>query len=538
MKKTFKFFAAALAIVAAASCAKEISNDDIQAPEQELVHKVFTASLNVDPETKTTLHTDGVSVHWTENDAIRIAPENTASWGEDLPAIAIDETFAVFEGDVIDSDKYWAVYPAGAVNTTNNFGGVWGWKTDKSTIILSNELGALATQYAVDNNFSIAGAFMASSNFAVSVSSDDNPTTLSFKNINAYLKVNLAMDNASKIELSSDAVSSVPSASGELTTTSDSELGGPIVLNFNSKTAMDAGRNCMPHVGIYNSTVIITFAYENGENLKSGVNYYIAIPAVKIEGLKLVVKDSNGKVLQTMTKKSTFNAESNKIYNLGVIEAAKVEPAKVGDYFYSDGTYSSELDSNKETVGVVFYVGDPTADDSILKRDYPSCTNGLVVGLKKTSVQWLSENRSVYEWAVNNGYHTLQQFTYGSGGVKENKYAQYKWGYNNTSAIRKYASLNGLTSGLVSFADTYDVFVEGASSWYIPSIAEMQLVRKAGLKSKVQSLGGDSLSGTSYYTSSEEDSSSYIPTITFEVGSLYDGGSKKSYDNVFAIFAF
>ena len=72
MKKSFKFFAAALAIVAAASCAKEISNDDIQAPEQELVHKVFTASLNVDPdtETKTTLHEDGVTVHWAEDDVI------------------------------------------------------------------------------------------------------------------------------------------------------------------------------------------------------------------------------------------------------------------------------------------------------------------------------------------------------------------------------------------------------------------------------------------------------------------------------------
>ena len=75
MKKTFKFFAAALAIVAAASCAKEISNDNTDiAPEQELVHKVFSASLNVDPETKSTLYTDGKTVHWTEGDRIAVIP--------------------------------------------------------------------------------------------------------------------------------------------------------------------------------------------------------------------------------------------------------------------------------------------------------------------------------------------------------------------------------------------------------------------------------------------------------------------------------
>ena len=48
MKKTFKFFAAALAIVAAASCAKEISNDNIQneTPAEETVHMTFSASFD------------------------------------------------------------------------------------------------------------------------------------------------------------------------------------------------------------------------------------------------------------------------------------------------------------------------------------------------------------------------------------------------------------------------------------------------------------------------------------------------------------
>ena len=73
MKKTFKFFAAALAIVAAASCAKEISNDNIQNenPIEETVHMTFSASFDSEGETKTVL-ADNNFVHWTDEDAIRL----------------------------------------------------------------------------------------------------------------------------------------------------------------------------------------------------------------------------------------------------------------------------------------------------------------------------------------------------------------------------------------------------------------------------------------------------------------------------------
>ena len=110
MKKIFKFFAAALAIVAAASCAKELPNDDaIQTPEaeQELVHKVFSASLNVDPETKTTLHTDGVTVHWTEGDKIALIPVGKTNASHfSINPDSIDGTFADFEGQTYKSMTY------------------------------------------------------------------------------------------------------------------------------------------------------------------------------------------------------------------------------------------------------------------------------------------------------------------------------------------------------------------------------------------------------------------------------------------------
>ena len=72
MKKTFKFFAAALAIVAAASCAKEISNDNIQNenPTEETVHMTVSASIDAEEDTKTALN--GKVVEWKESDNIKL----------------------------------------------------------------------------------------------------------------------------------------------------------------------------------------------------------------------------------------------------------------------------------------------------------------------------------------------------------------------------------------------------------------------------------------------------------------------------------
>ena len=296
MKKTFKFFAAALAIVAAASCAKELANDATQTPEaeQELVHKVFSASLNVDPETKTTLHTDGVTVHWTEGDRIAVIPAGSSS-ANNFSVVSIDGTFADFEGETVDADSYRAVYPAAAFH---------GWST-ASTFTFSNGEYALKNQYAVENDFSVAAAFNCSSNFAVSTTSKDEH--LYFQNINAYLKVSLEMDNAAVIEVSTDKVA----GSSGLTTAYD--LGGS--LNYKVAT----GEVYM------SSNHSIVFKSEDGSNLKPGVNYYIAIPTVKMSGLTMTVKDADGEALVAFTKTAEFTPVANTIYNLGKMAAPETD---------------------------------------------------------------------------------------------------------------------------------------------------------------------------------------------------------------------
>lgn len=501
MKNIFKFFAAALAIVAAASCTKENPNDGSQVSDQELVHKVFRATLKAD--SKTTL-IDGNTVHWTEGDKIKVIPAD--SWrGNDFNVISIDGTFADFEGETVDANSYRAVYPAAAYHTN--------WST-ASTFTFSNGSDALKTQYAVENNFSIAAAFDTPSNFAVSTSSEDEH--LYFQNINAYLKISLEMDNAAVIEVSTEKVAG---SSGLLSTAYD--LGGTLNYKVASREVY------------MSSNQSIVFKSKDGSNLKAGVDYYIAIPAVKMSGLNMVVKDSNGGVLASFKKSAEFTSEANNIYDLGTLSAPTLS---VGDYYYSDGSTSAKLDNTKTVVGVVFYVGDPTEHDTTLKNDYPSCKKGLVLGLKEQKMQLATSSK----WTVPSGYMDVVGCSYSGGKVQRlDPAASLMTGYNNTEVMR---ISQGETPSYVYLKEFSQV--PNASAWYIPTIAEFDAMYNnlTVINNSLAAANAMTLittSGTSYWTMCEEKGyNNYVAVYYFATGTLYE--SLKGYQTsiVRPIFAF
>lgn len=157
--------------------------------------------------------------------------------------------------------------------------------------------------------------------------------------------------------------------------------------------------------------------------------------------------------------------------------------AKVGDYFYSDGTYSSELSTNKDVVGIVFWKGNPTATDPALKRDFPQCTHGLAVSLKEANSRWkdrLSADLSVQAWAesqkfyISGRYNALNKdlnFDTGSpGGIQ---------GYNNTQILKEYNKSEYTVNYPVTILNSFDEITEGiilpnvTSGWYLPSPREL-----------------------------------------------------------------
>lgn len=155
---------------------------------------------------------------------------------------------------------------------------------------------------------------------------------------------------------------------------------------------------------------------------------------------------------------------------------------QTGDYYYSDGTWSTEIDNNKSIIGIVFWTGDPTADDATLRADHPECTHGLVIGLDEAQMAWHpayeSAGSTVSEWVASN----TTGFSLPRSGYADNDPLNNILGYNNTKAIEAYnnAAENSATPvAPVKWAVEYRSEVPApltSSDWYIPSPKELSLL--------------------------------------------------------------
>lgn len=187
--------------------------------------------------------------------------------------------------------------------------------------------------------------------------------------------------------------------------------------------------------------------------------------------------DNTGKVTAVKAGTATVTAQCGEVSaTCEVTVKAPVIPANVGDYYYSDGTWSTELDASKELVGLVFYTGDVTAEDPVLAQDHSDCTHGLVISLNNTSqigaawqVNFGDGSTSVSDWvsANLNGYAPMSD-TYNMTG------------YSNTKALEAYNSAMpenaaGIISDLTAFREAHQA-PASSSGWYIPSASEWAVI--------------------------------------------------------------
>ena len=153
---------------------------------------------------------------------------------------------------------------------------------------------------------------------------------------------------------------------------------------------------------------------------------------------------------------------------------------KVGDYYYSDGTWSTERKSGKTVIGIVFSTKNAAASDPQLLKDYPNCTNGLVVSVDEYADQvfggyygdyYSNNNRSVRTYLESKGVETTN--TKVNGYALSWAYAQYRKDYASYDYVAAFDESTGI-------AATHNRAVtppaDLASEWYVPSYYEMQLL--------------------------------------------------------------
>lgn len=201
----------------------------------------------------------------------------------------------------------------------------------------------------------------------------------------------------------------------------------------------------------------------------------------------VAIVDKNGIVTAINAGKTTITAQANSIDETAegpfsaTCDITVIAPPHIGDYYYSDGSWSSDLDNGKTPIGVVFYVGDPSIDDEKLRTDHPECTHGLVMALNDTKSAWhknyeaYGASKSVSSWLAENGYPEV-------GSAREaNAPVNKMIGYSYTSYIEKFNEASENANWPVSAVAEVVKYREKVpapkktSDWYLGSGRELVL---------------------------------------------------------------
>lgn len=188
-------------------------------------------------------------------------------------------------------------------------------------------------------------------------------------------------------------------------------------------------------------------------------------------------------------------------------DATMPVPARKGDFFYSDGTYSTALDAAKTCIGIVFWTPadanpDPNAktpasltDDKIMVAEHPDCTHGLVVALNSAGeCIWQNTGNmappSVYQYFQStSNFAPVNKSDYRPiAFINTNPFniIDYISGYQNTKILKAYNawcinSTDPITAPvtkvhainlLEEFASAHPA-PENTTGWYIPSPKEL-----------------------------------------------------------------
>lgn len=219
--------------------------------------------------------------------------------------------------------------------------------------------------------------------------------------------------------------------------------------------------------------------------------------------------DNQGMVTAVAPGQSTVsvtvgNAEASCIVTVAA-------PAQVGDYFYADGTWSTELQSDKQCIGIVFAVGHNEYDASDYSQSgigTEQC-HGYVIALNDTSDSygmWGPQGKEL-------GLYPKDEFGDPIQNGREN--GQYNdWsGYLYSQTVKQEADLNGGLSA--DKAEGYPLFYyamisyaslvpapQNTSGWFLPSIS--QLYQSLNVSDKIASVDGGKKMISDWYASSSE----------------------------------
>jgi len=314
MKKIYSFMVAAVALFAAASCNKELPQENLPAVGETVV---YTASTD-GADTKAALNETTKKSEWVDGDAITVH-DGTKGWTFTTAEAGPNVDFSNKEG-FGEYRPVLAVYPAGTYT--------------------ANVTAKTAKAYIPTWQQAQAGTYLSSAALAVAYSKGN---TFAFKNAHALLKFTVNTDNVTHVifhgngseaitgdvyvTLGEDGVESVECLETEFTE-----------QKWNEETQ----QNEDVKVNKY-GTWVECYAYHDDANkyFAKGQTYYIAVAPQKFEGgVTVRVKIDGGEELVAKTTTKPVETKINTILNLGEIKYEA--PATVEKVYLQPGVWSAD----------------------------------------------------------------------------------------------------------------------------------------------------------------------------------------------------
>jgi len=265
-----------------------------------------------------------------------------------------------------------------------------------------------------------------------------------------------------------------------------------------------------------------------------------------------------------------ITAGSYKRYKVnGAPETQQSYTIQVGDYLLVDGNLlpkgTALTPQQKASVAaIVFWTPDETDPagrttpasltyDKIMAKDFPACTHGLAVAVKKIqSKAWQTLYEFVKDFQEGANFTPINKADYVSivSPVAPTDNMNRILGYQNTKVLRAYNAWCRATSGkegyVVKLVEALDSLTTASpapatgTGWFIPSAKELHILcykdvddiwnqwdasnvdTRDKVNPSITAAGGDTL-GTSWYWSSTEVSASYLLgySVTFSNSNVY-----------------
>ena len=251
----------------------------------------------------------------------------------------------------------------------------------------------------------------------------------------------------------------------------------------------------------------------------SSTNDAIVVPQTIGGKTMTFTLESGGELVYTIPTDKTFESGKKHVYTVtlkgtGLSVESTIEPwdgseeeiegdatlppppAKVGDYFYEDGTFSTALDPAKTVIGIVFQtdksrIGD--AEKAALKAKGIDELHGLVMAVKNagTNLKWSSEYTDFKELT---NCETKDQCNDDISGL------------HNYNTVIAYAESEDKLSAYPAFEAVKNYDVEAPANttgWYLPAVGQWYdfFTNLGGLPD----WSGASESGSDYYWTGQSE---------------------------------